>query len=104
MLDRYRDTATEEKPAKEAANVAAVKTIKDAAKEKTGEGAELEGMEAGPDKDRDGGDSPDKDRDGGDGPGDMDQSREDSPMRLDEDMADWEVEAICQALWRKVER
>ena len=94
MLDRYRDTATEEKPAKEAAKVAAVKTIKDAAKEKTGEGAELEGMEVGPDKDRD----------GGDGPGDMDQSREDSPMRLDEDMADWEVEAICRALWRKVER
>ena len=36
----------------------------------------------------------------------MDQSREEpeSPIRLDLDMADWTVEALCKALWRRVER
>ena len=58
------------------------------------EGAGLEGRDID-------GDSGDDSRDQ-----DMDQSREEpeSPIRLDLDMADWTVEALCKALWRRVER
>ena len=66
------------------------------AKDKTGdsEGAGLEGRDIDGDSGDDSGDR------------DMDQSREEpeSPIRLDLDMADWSVEALCKALWRRVER
>ena len=65
-------------------------------KDKTGnsEGAGLEGRDIDGDSGDDSGDR------------DMDQSREEpeSPIRLDLDMADWSVEALCKALWRRVER